>query len=85
MKRLRPLSTLLAVSVALCAVLLFDNITRRSTPALKLDLDFPRSQPDVTAVLLNWARFPNVVQIVSVLCGPALDAVIKVALQADFI
>ncbi|KAJ6509993.1 hypothetical protein C8R47DRAFT_1096336 [Mycena vitilis] len=37
----------------------------------------PKSQPDVTAVLLNWVRLPNVVQIVSVLCGPALDGVVK--------
>ncbi|KAJ7667816.1 hypothetical protein DFH06DRAFT_1039798 [Mycena polygramma] len=37
----------------------------------------PQSQPDVTAVLLNWVRLPNVVQIVSVLCGPALDGVVK--------
>ncbi|KAJ7179811.1 hypothetical protein C8R43DRAFT_970524 [Mycena crocata] len=30
---------------------------------------FPPSSPDVTAVLLNWARRANVVQIVSLLCG----------------
>ncbi|KAI0828984.1 hypothetical protein BC628DRAFT_1315872 [Trametes gibbosa] len=29
--------------------------------------------PDVTAVLLNWSRFPNVLLIASLLCGPWLD------------
>ncbi|KZT72881.1 hypothetical protein DAEQUDRAFT_722509 [Daedalea quercina L-15889] len=29
--------------------------------------------PDTTAVLLNWARFPNVLLIASLLCGPWLE------------
>ncbi|KAG1749727.1 uncharacterized protein EDB91DRAFT_1109351 [Suillus paluster] len=39
---------------------------------------FPASQsyPDVTAVVLNWSRLPNVVRIVSLLCGPRLGDVI---------
>ncbi|KAF4604851.1 hypothetical protein EYR40_003633 [Pleurotus pulmonarius] len=32
---------------------------------------------DVTAILLNWSRFPNVVKIASVLCDPNLDTVIQ--------
>lgn len=35
-----------------------------------------QSYPDVTAVILNWSRLPNVVQIVSLLCGPWLEDVI---------
>lgn len=31
------------------------------------------SHPDVTAVILNWSRFPNVVRIVSLLCGSQLE------------
>jgi hypothetical protein len=31
-----------------------------------------RPKPDVTAVILNWARFPNVLDIVAVLCHPIL-------------
>ncbi|KAJ6516076.1 hypothetical protein C8R45DRAFT_796746, partial [Mycena sanguinolenta] len=34
-------------------------------------------QPDITAVLLNWVRLGNVVQIVCNLCGPSLDGAIK--------
>lgn len=29
--------------------------------------------PDTTAILLNWARFPNVLLIASLLCGPWLE------------
>ncbi|KAG1757864.1 hypothetical protein EDB19DRAFT_1659437 [Suillus lakei] len=36
----------------------------------------PQSYPDVTAVILNWSRLPNVVRIVSLLCGPSLDDII---------
>ncbi|KAI0673657.1 hypothetical protein C8Q78DRAFT_1018289 [Trametes maxima] len=31
------------------------------------------SNPDTTAVILNWSRFPNVLLITSLLCGPWLD------------
>ncbi|KAG9222431.1 hypothetical protein CCMSSC00406_0002766 [Pleurotus cornucopiae] len=33
--------------------------------------------PDVTAIVLNWSRFPNVVKIATVLCDPALNTVIQ--------
>lgn len=33
----------------------------------------PNGQPDTTAVILNWSRFPNVVKIASLLCGPSLE------------
>ncbi|KAJ7228840.1 hypothetical protein GGX14DRAFT_345173 [Mycena pura] len=72
---LRPL---LAVSVALCAALLFDGKALRfinRSPAAGENTRGPH--PDVTAVLLNWVRLPNVVQIVSVLCGEQLDDVLK--------
>ncbi|KAF9502278.1 hypothetical protein BDN71DRAFT_1437819 [Pleurotus eryngii] len=32
---------------------------------------------DVTAIILNWSRFPNVVKIASVLCDPNLNSVIR--------
>ncbi|KAJ7179327.1 hypothetical protein C8R46DRAFT_1073418 [Mycena filopes] len=48
-------ASFLAILVAICAAYFFT-----STPL--------RAEADVTAVLLNWARLPNVVQIVSVLC-----------------
>ncbi|KAG2160033.1 uncharacterized protein EDB93DRAFT_1261230, partial [Suillus bovinus] len=35
-----------------------------------------QSNPDVTAVILNWSRLPNVVRIVSLLCDPWLEDVI---------
>ncbi|KAH9951005.1 hypothetical protein B0H21DRAFT_720924 [Amylocystis lapponica] len=35
------------------------------------------SVPDTTAVVLNWSRFPNVLLITSLLCGPWLDSVIS--------
>ncbi|KAG2154546.1 hypothetical protein DEU56DRAFT_769149 [Suillus clintonianus] len=35
-----------------------------------------QSYPDVTAVILNWSRLPNVVQIASLLCSPWLEDVI---------
>ena len=41
-----------------------------------LPQDFNFTTPDTTAVILNWSRFPNVLQISSVLCSPALDGVI---------
>lgn len=31
------------------------------------------NSPDTTAVILNWSRLPNVIRIVSLLCGPWLD------------
>ncbi|KAI0800750.1 hypothetical protein C8Q74DRAFT_1454356 [Fomes fomentarius] len=34
------------------------------------------AKPDVTAVLLNWSRFPNVLLITSLLCGPWLEGTI---------
>ncbi|KAK0208913.1 hypothetical protein DFS33DRAFT_1306372 [Desarmillaria ectypa] len=37
-----------------------------------LDPD-PNGHPDTTAVILNWSRFPNVIKIVSLLCGPSLE------------
>ncbi len=33
--------------------------------------------PNVTAVILNWSRFPNVVLIASLLCGPWLEGTIS--------
>ncbi|KIP04147.1 hypothetical protein PHLGIDRAFT_205414 [Phlebiopsis gigantea 11061_1 CR5-6] len=38
--------------------------------------DIPTARPDTTAVILNWSRFPNVLQISSLLCSPALDGII---------
>ncbi|KAJ7086705.1 hypothetical protein C8R44DRAFT_820845 [Mycena epipterygia] len=87
MKPLGPLPNLptkralLAVSIALCAALLSNrNVLLLIFP--KLTIPDARTAlvprfPDVTAILLNWARLPNVVQIVTVLCGEALDGVIK--------
>lgn len=39
----------------------------------------PQSQrsPDVTAVILNWSRLPNVIRIVSELCGAQLEDTIS--------
>ncbi|KAI0314766.1 hypothetical protein OF83DRAFT_1135307 [Amylostereum chailletii] len=34
------------------------------------------SQPDTTAVVLNWSRFPNVRRIVALLCSPELSGTI---------
>ncbi|KAJ7499099.1 hypothetical protein FB451DRAFT_1204271 [Mycena latifolia] len=82
---------LLAVSAALCAVFLFDgkvhwftfqiqksdlgqSLARYERPA-NSPLDSER--PDVTAVLLNWARLANVVQIVTLLCGDVLENIIQ--------
>ncbi|KAK7061562.1 rab geranylgeranyltransferase [Favolaschia claudopus] len=53
--------TLLATAIALFAVV------RKSS----------NSRPDVTVVVLNWVRLPNVVKIVSTLCAPSLGDVIK--------
>ena len=33
--------------------------------------------PNVTAVILNWSRFPNVMLIASLLCGPWLEGTIS--------
>ena len=33
-------------------------------------------RPDTTAVVLNWARFPNVLLITSMLCSPELEDII---------
>ncbi|KAL4246325.1 hypothetical protein ABKN59_008959 [Abortiporus biennis] len=35
------------------------------------------SQPDTTAVILNWSRFPNILLISSLLCSSVLDDVIS--------
>jgi hypothetical protein len=43
---------------------------RISSAALK---PFRNSTPDVTAIVLNYNRFPNVVRIVTSLCSPSLD------------
>ncbi|PIL31468.1 hypothetical protein GSI_06170 [Ganoderma sinense ZZ0214-1] len=37
----------------------------------------PAATPDVTAVILNWSRFPNVILIASLLCGPWLEGTIS--------
>ncbi|KAG1828448.1 hypothetical protein EV424DRAFT_541866 [Suillus variegatus] len=51
--------------------------TNRSSNAQRASsVSVSRSYPDVTAVILNWSRLPNVVQIVSLLCGPWLEDVI---------
>ncbi|GJE89677.1 hypothetical protein PsYK624_057830 [Phanerochaete sordida] len=34
------------------------------------------AEADVTAVVLNWSRFPNVLKIASTLCSPSLDGLI---------
>ncbi|KAI0931514.1 hypothetical protein AcW2_000390 [Taiwanofungus camphoratus] len=39
--------------------------------------DVTTGAPDTTAVVLNWARFPNVLLITSLLCGPWLDDTIS--------
>lgn len=41
------------------------------------DLDQTTWTPDTTAVVLNWSRFHNILQISSVLCSPSLDGVIS--------
>ncbi|KAJ7507651.1 hypothetical protein B0H11DRAFT_1967922 [Mycena galericulata] len=77
---------LLAIAVALCSILMLDKwstpnfFRQNSIPAeLYPSTGSPDSQSaaDVTAVLLNWVRLPNVVQIVTVLCGAQLDGLIK--------
>lgn len=73
---------LLAVLVALSAALLFNIriVWLRPSQQITPGTTFAESQPssaDVTAVLLNWVRLANVVQIVTVLCEPSLDGVIK--------
>ncbi|KAI0783308.1 hypothetical protein C8Q75DRAFT_795483 [Abortiporus biennis] len=35
------------------------------------------SQPDTTAVILNWSRFPNILLISSLLCSPVLNDIIS--------
>jgi hypothetical protein len=42
-------------------------------PTHSLPTTFISDRPDVTAVVLNWSRFPNVVRIVSLLCGTQLE------------
>ncbi|KAJ6599252.1 hypothetical protein DFH09DRAFT_1130540 [Mycena vulgaris] len=87
LKQLGPLFSfraLLSVSVVLCATLLFrtnhlwfeEQQPEPSAPGLRPKTTLTLA-PDVTAVLLNWARLANVVQIITVLCGEALDGVIK--------
>ncbi|KAJ7781432.1 hypothetical protein B0H16DRAFT_1498400, partial [Mycena metata] len=58
-------------AVAALGAAYFFNKNSTLNPALTT----VKSQPDVTAVLLNWARLPNVVEILSVLCG--VDDVIQ--------
>lgn len=43
---------------------------------LLADVALEASDADVTAVILNWSRFPNVLKIASTLCSPSLDGVI---------
>ena len=43
---------------------------------LPSDLIKKDAQPDTTAIILNWSRFPNVKRIASLLCSPILDSVI---------
>ncbi|KAF7352948.1 Rab geranylgeranyltransferase [Mycena venus] len=69
--------TPLAAAVALCAVFLVDRNTGWLTRTRTASNSATHSQPDVTAVLLNWVRLANVAQIVSNLCGASLDGVIK--------
>ena len=40
------------------------------------DLNMTTWEPDTTAVILNWSRFPNVLQISSVLCSQPLSGII---------
>ncbi|KAJ7095204.1 hypothetical protein B0H15DRAFT_881063 [Mycena belliarum] len=71
---------LYAVSAALCAVFLFYYLQQRQTFARsERPANFPETQrsADVTAILLNWARLDNVVQIVTGLCEETLATVIK--------
>ncbi|KAJ6629176.1 hypothetical protein B0H10DRAFT_28902 [Mycena sp. CBHHK59/15] len=96
---------LLAVGIAICAIILFDNnlalfsflgpiphtvLERQATSlsgtysqslasyrTLPVFFESNNSLADVTAVVLNWARLPNVVRIVNVLCSDSLDSVIK--------
>ncbi|KAJ7699896.1 hypothetical protein B0H17DRAFT_1047552 [Mycena rosella] len=81
LKRLGSLWALLPVSVALCAALLFDQNTLwfafQAPNPTRSPESIANHEPDVTAVLLNWTRFANVIQIVTELCREPLDRVIK--------
>lgn len=44
---------------------------------IKPSLKYPRS-PDTTAVILNWSRLPNVVQLVKVMCNSLEDTLAEV-------
>ena len=45
----------------------------------RIDLKPARTTPDVTAVVLNWSRLPNVIQIATLFCSPSLnDTIAKV-------
>ncbi|KAJ7368112.1 hypothetical protein DFH08DRAFT_830370 [Mycena albidolilacea] len=70
-------TTLLAVAVAFCAFWVEINTAWFTQKLASYSTPNDPSQPDVTAVLLNWVRLPNVVQIVSTLCAESLDGVIK--------
>jgi len=51
--------------------------TNRSSNLQRVSLvSAAQSYPDVTAVILNWSRLSNVVQIASLLCGPWLEDVV---------
>ncbi|CAK5275726.1 unnamed protein product [Mycena citricolor] len=62
------------LNLALCALLgAFCALSYRKYASYSA----PLREPDVTVVLLNWARFANVQTIVAGLCGPSLDDVVK--------
>lgn len=46
------------------------------TLSLSPTLPFHASSPDTTAIILNWSRLPNVIRIVSLLCGAQVDDMI---------
>ncbi|KAJ7742445.1 hypothetical protein DFH07DRAFT_836493 [Mycena maculata] len=73
MKQLGKFTAFLAIVVA---ALLFDT---RILSFIQATYSPPKSHvpADVTAVVLNWVRVANVVQIVALLCGSSLDGVIK--------
>ncbi|EGO27145.1 hypothetical protein SERLADRAFT_381423, partial [Serpula lacrymans var. lacrymans S7.9] len=54
--------------------------TTKNTKRISLDLVSAQPgrhrEPDVTAVILNWSRLPNVIHIATLLCGSLLEDVI---------
>lgn len=64
-----------ALTLAILAVLLRWSLR----PTLKLQrvhLTTSSTHPDTTAVVLNWSRLANVVEIAALLCGPTLNSTI---------